>query len=188
MKRFGISAVVGFTVVFGSFYLISFKGQAGDTLFSIHSEPGVQNSTQDLTVETKTEEQRVPSSDEHMEVKLHKAAVATPAIVSHEEKTKGEKIKFVGGKGHQPEARPENATKSGFSVQIAAIADNEAAAQKMLEDYKAKGFTGYIQSVTVNDIPYSRVRIGPVASKEEAYTLREKFRSQGIKDAIIAHE
>lgn len=203
MKRFGIGAAVGFVVVFGSFYLMGMRGEAGEHAFealttserddtsakessesfSPIGEPSVQESGPEANAEkSKLETKRKPSSsDDEMQVNLRKATDDGQKVAMAETKQKPEV--------YHKAVKSEKLTSAGaYSVQVASNTD-KAASDVMLERLRAQGFQGYVQAATVNEKQYYRVRLGPVESKDAANELKEKaLQIKGVSNAIVSKD
>lgn len=164
MKRFTVSAIITFAMVFGLFYFFVMRGEAGQEAVSVVDEPSVQPQHQEAHEENK----RKPSSTEPaMEVTLKPAKkLAMNTAVTHAH-AKGERQKY--------------------SIQLASHQDRKKA-ESMLADLQAKGFAGDIQTATVKGTEYHRVRIGPYENKEKAQSaLMDAQEALGYKDAILSN-
>jgi DedD protein len=76
------------------------------------------------------------------------------------------------------------AAETRFVVQVGAFADR-AAAQKTRERVEQLGLKTYTQVVETAGGPRTRVRIGPLASRDEADKVATKLKAAGLPAAVL---
>jgi DedD protein len=72
--------------------------------------------------------------------------------------------------------RPGSPAQGGFAIQVGAFGDADSAAQ-LAGKLKARGFSAYVHGGEGAGPASFRVRVGPVASREEATRLASKLKS-----------
>ncbi|MFT3807532.1 SPOR domain-containing protein [Arenimonas sp.] len=87
----------------------------------------------------------------------------------------------------KPASTPPATVSSGFAVQLAAPAE-EAAATSLRDRARAAGFSSFVQRIETDSGVRYRVRVGPVADREAATSLRgELSQKLGINGNIVSH-
>lgn len=87
----------------------------------------------------------------------------------------------------KPATAPPATVSSGFAVQLAAPAE-EAAATSLRDRARAAGFPSFIQRIDTDGGVRYRVRVGPVADRGAATTLRDALNQKlGINGNIVTH-
>ena len=85
------------------------------------------------------------------------------------------------------EARPPVAAAPAsekFAVQVAALS-TPVAAKDLVARLKKGGFSAYVEAVSTADSTLHRVRVGPLASREEAQRAAEKMKAAGHKATVV---
>lgn len=192
VKRFSLSAIISFTVVFGGFLafnddliaeagfdapnLASFIGDQVEKTVSLLKEPSVQGTSF---------EDRKPASDEEMHVVLRKTEEQKVAM--NEKKPDSSVVKGLVEISKQPVVETTNKKRQAYDIQVASN-PNRDTAESILMQLQSKGYKGFIVSAKVNDKEYFRVKVGPYPNKEVAMAEKEKLTtSTEFKDAILAN-
>jgi cell division septation protein DedD len=74
----------------------------------------------------------------------------------------------------EPQFVPQEEEAAGYVVQVAACESMEYA-QYLVEKYATRGYSPYLTTVTVNGQTYYRVRVGGLATLQEAKTLKAEL-------------
>ena len=82
-----------------------------------------------------------------------------------------------------PPAEP--APKGAYTVQVAAVA-TEAEARSETEALKKKGFDAYYRKIEHQGKHFYRVRVGHLATRDDAHALMKKLSAAGQRD-MFAH-
>jgi DedD protein len=72
--------------------------------------------------------------------------------------------------------RPEPPVQGGFAIQVGAFGDADSAA-RLAQKLRARGFSAHVHGGEGAGAASFRVRVGPVASREEATRLASKLKS-----------
>ena len=87
----------------------------------------------------------------------------------------------------KPTGAPPATVSSGFAVQLAAPAE-EAAANSLRDRARAAGFPSFVQRIDTDGGVRYRVRVGPVADRSAATSLRDELSQKlGISGNIVSH-
>jgi cell division septation protein DedD len=79
-----------------------------------------------------------------------------------------------------PAAPKPAASATGFAVQMGAFTD-AAQAAALRDSLRGKGFSAFVEKVNTDSGSLSRVRVGPVATREAAEALRAKLGSGQVR-------
>lgn len=185
MRTVFISGAIGFAVTVGAFAVIadnSFWSPTGTTptppkaeesSISIQNEPSVQQSSpvDEKKPKKVSQNQRKPQNEE-MTVALRKSEEKRVAF--HRESVVDKVV--------------EGGTPLRYSVQVASFKSNDEAEARLM-GLKSSGFDGFVQTATVNGTQYYRVKVGPVATNEEAKTLKAELSNKtGLKDTLVTRD
>ena len=77
------------------------------------------------------------------------------------------------------------ATMEGFSVQLAAFADDKGA-NALANKLKRADYPAYTEPLTTSKGTLWRVRVGPYPSRESAIDVRDKLKSEGYSGIVAA--
>ena len=77
------------------------------------------------------------------------------------------------------------ATMEGFSVQLAAFADDKGA-NALANKLKRADYPAYTEPLTTSKGTLWRVRVGPYPSRDSAIDVRDKLRSEGYSGIVAA--
>jgi DedD protein len=99
-----------------------------------------------------------------------KAAAAPPAAVSA---------------ANAPAPANADAPKEGFSVQLAAFADDKGA-NALANKLKKAQYPAYTEPLTTSKGTLWRVRVGPYPTRDEATTQRDKLKADGYSGIVSA--
>lgn len=87
----------------------------------------------------------------------------------------------------KPAGTPPATVSSGFAVQLAAPAE-ESAATTLRDRARAAGFPSFVQRIETEGGVRYRVRVGPVADRGAATSLRDELSQKlGISGNIVSH-
>ena len=75
---------------------------------------------------------------------------------------------------------------SGWAVQLGSFS-NQSTAQRMVEDLRARGHEAFVMPVKSGSNTLYRVRIGPLASREEAAAALQRVKTLAPNAALVAH-
>jgi DedD protein len=84
-----------------------------------------------------------------------------------------------------PELPPAHAAQSGYAVQVGALAD-AASADQLAAKLEARGFRTYVAPSAEPGARRWRVRVGPVATREEAQRLAEQLGREKLPTWVLA--
>jgi len=76
-----------------------------------------------------------------------------------------------------------DAPKEGFSVQLAAFADDKGA-NSLANKLKRAAYPAYTEPLTTSRGTLWRVRVGPFASRDEAIVVRDKLKGEGYSGIV----
>jgi DedD protein len=79
----------------------------------------------------------------------------------------------------------EEAPKEGFSVQLAAFADDKGA-NALANKLKRAAYPAYTEPLTTSKGTLWRVRVGPYPSREAAVDIRDKLKGEGYSGIVAA--
>jgi DedD protein len=82
-------------------------------------------------------------------------------------------------------AAPADATAAGFSVQLAAFADDKGA-NSLSNKLKKAGYPAYTEPLTTSKGTLWRVRVGPYPAREDALDIRNKLKTEGYSGIVAA--
>jgi len=80
---------------------------------------------------------------------------------------------------------PAEAPKDGYSVQLAAFADDRGA-NSLANKLKKAAYPAYTEPLTTSRGTLWRVRVGPYPSREAAVEVREKLKGEGFSGIVAA--
>jgi len=75
---------------------------------------------------------------------------------------------------------------SGWAVQLGSFS-NQSTAQRMVQDLRARGHEAFVMPVKSGSNTLYRVRIGPLASREEAAAALQRVKTLAPNAAVVAH-
>ncbi len=84
-----------------------------------------------------------------------------------------------------PPTASADAPKEGFSVQLAAFADDKGA-NSLANKLKKAAYPAYTEPLTTSKGTLWRVRVGPYASRDEAVGVRDKLKGEGYSGIVAA--
>ena len=87
--------------------------------------------------------------------------------------------------GDAPMPAPVDAPKEGYSVQLAAFADDKGA-NALANKLKKAAYPAYTEPLTTSKGTLWRVRVGPYPSRESAIDVRDKLKSEGYSGIVAA--
>ncbi len=82
-------------------------------------------------------------------------------------------------------AEPAVAPREGFSVQLAAFADDKGA-NSLANKLKRAAYPAYTEPLTTSKGTLWRVRVGPYSSRDEAVGVRDKLKGEGYSGIVAA--
>ncbi|MEO8346057.1 MAG: SPOR domain-containing protein [Betaproteobacteria bacterium] len=82
-------------------------------------------------------------------------------------------------------AAPADAPKEGFSVQLAAFADDKGA-NSLANKLKRAAYPAYTEPLTTSKGTLWRVRVGPYPSRDDAVGVRDKLKGEGYSGIVSA--
>jgi len=77
----------------------------------------------------------------------------------------------------------KDAPREGFSVQLAAFADDKGA-NSLANKLKRAAYPAYTEPLTTSKGTLWRVRVGPFASRDEAVVVRDKLKGEGYSGIV----
>lgn len=80
---------------------------------------------------------------------------------------------------------PGDHAKEGFSVQLAAFADDKGA-NSLANKLKRAAYPAYTEPLATSKGTLWRVRVGPFASRDEAIGVRDKLKGEGYSGIVAA--
>ncbi len=84
-----------------------------------------------------------------------------------------------------PATATADAPKAGFSVQLAAFADDKGA-NSLANKLKRAAYPAYTEPLTTSKGTLWRVRVGPYSSRDEAVGVRDKLKGEGYSGIVAA--
>jgi DedD protein len=75
---------------------------------------------------------------------------------------------------------------SGWAVQLGSFS-NQATAERMVQDLRTRGHEAFVMPVKSGGNTLYRVRIGPLASREEAAAALQRVKTLAPNAAVVAH-
>jgi cell division protein FtsN len=85
----------------------------------------------------------------------------------------------------EPDAtKPVNQDADSYLLQVGSFKSSDDAEQ-MKAQLALSGITATVQSVTVNDATWHRVRVGPVQGAQKADEIRRRLQSNGIESLVM---
>lgn len=88
----------------------------------------------------------------------------------------------------QPEATPSApADSSSYLLQVGSFRE-KSDAEQMKARLALLGITARIQTVTINDATWHRVRVGPVTGARQADDMRNKLADNGIESLVMKNQ
>jgi cell division septation protein DedD len=83
--------------------------------------------------------------------------------------------------------RAPAAVVAGFAVQVG-VFSVQAKANELSEQLKRAGFAAFVERVQASNGPAHRVRVGPIARKPDAETMRDQIKAKlGVSGLVVPH-
>jgi DedD protein len=128
---------------------------------------------------------QAPRSDEAAPAAVERSEPPAPAPVASAPPAAKPEPKPIAPPAPATTPPPAHAGQTGYSVQVGALADS-AGAEQLAARLQKRGYTVYVSPSTDPSAKRWRVRVGPVATREEAQRLAAELERDKLPTWVLA--